>query len=186
MQTKLFSLISCQNIFFIFLFTICNIWSYLAKSPASTVNETRCFGASCRKFFLCLNIYRAPNPGEPPTPIPSPLTQILTLPHTHFTVHTQLPCFKYISWQCWQCNPSDNKWPSQRPLPMPPLFIIVIYLLHFIIYIYLRLMLVCLFVCYFVCFFVHLVVMFPDTNGLPLLLATGHQQRHCVLFTLYI
>ena len=99
-KQNIFCLISCQNIFFIFLFTICNIWSYLAKSPASTVNETRCFGASCRKFFLCLNIYRAPNPGEPPTPIPSPLTQILTLPHTHFTVHTQLPCFKYISRQC--------------------------------------------------------------------------------------
>ena len=125
-KQNIFCLISCQNIFFIFLFTICNIWSYLAKSPASTVNETRCFGASCRKFFLCLNIYRAPNPGEPPTPIPSPLTQILTLPHTHFTVHTQLPCFKYISRQCWQCNASDNKWPSQRPPPVPLLFISVI------------------------------------------------------------
>ena len=107
-KQNIFSLISCQKIFFIFLFTICNIWSYLAKSPASTVNETRCFGASCRKFFLSLNIYRAPQPRRAPhshptplpanpTPIPSPLTQILTLPHTHFTLHTQLPCFKYIS-----------------------------------------------------------------------------------------
>ena len=86
-KQNIFCLISCQNIFFIFLFTICNIWSYLAKSPASTVNETRCFGASCRKFFLCLNIYRAPNPGEPPTPTPSPLTQIFTLPHTLYCSH---------------------------------------------------------------------------------------------------
>ena len=54
----------------------------------------------------------------------------------------------------------------------------------FAVYIYLLLLLVSLFVCYFVCFFVHLVVMFPDTNGLPLLLTTGHQQRHCVLFAL--
>ena len=184
-KQNIFCLISCQNIFFIFLFTICNIWSYLAKSPASTVNETRCFGASCRKFFLCLNIYRAPNPGEPPTPIPSPLTQILTLPHTHTLLFT--PSFPVSNIFLDNVDNATlritNGPPSHRRQcllysSLPLLFLCVFCCLH------LFASSACFFVCYYVCFFVHLVVMFPDTNGLPLPLAMGHQQRHCVLFAL--
>ena len=104
--------------------------------------------------ILSLSQYLSrPQPRRAPHSHPTPLTQILTLPHTHFTVHTpQLPCFEYISWQCWQCNHSDNKWPSQPPPPVPPLFISVI-IVFVCVLLFTFICFFCLFLCLLLCVF---------------------------------
>ena len=74
----------------------CNIW----QIHRLRVNETTC-GASCRKFFLCLNIYRAPHLHPTSTTLFHSLYWNFSSKKTSKSPWYRLVFFRLLCSVCW-------------------------------------------------------------------------------------